>query len=169
MKSTFLIKYTGSVPRAMAKQGRGILKAAWHDLGVTWHRELRPKHFTAAGAREYKYQPREGEPGKPGRTRGRSYLRRKQRMFGHTLPLVFTGELRSLTRIRDVRATAKGVRVVMQANKANWRRSPGAPNMAAELRTISSAENRKLQRQLNDTVNRGFAAIRSSETVRITS
>jgi len=130
------------------------MKEAFGDAATMWHREMRPKHFTHAGAREYNYA-----------RRSERYTRRKLRTHGHTYPLVWTGATRNLTRICDVRTTSKGARVVMRAPKLL---RPGGPNMAEELRTVSAAENRRIAAAFDRSVNQGLRDARPPDrTVRI--
>lgn len=136
---------TGTTPRRYLAERNRIHKEMWRALGEHWHRYQRPKHFTRAGAAEYAYAPRSGDPGRP-HPKGffRSYQGRKQRRFGHMLPLVYTGLSRNLTRLRDVRPTGKGVRVVMRAPALNLRPRGGHIHMRDELTTISQRDAKAL-------------------------
>lgn len=144
IKITF--REQGPTPRGMARHLRRVEKMMWQNLGEFWHKTMRPKHFTHAGAREYGYRPRKGERGNP-HPKGfaRSYTGRKLKKFGHTLPMVFTGESRSLTGIRDVRATSKGTRVVMRARGLNRRNRHSNINMREEMTRISILEKKQLE------------------------
>ena len=136
----FKLTYRGAVPSIQRRHWRAILRAAYYHLGVFWHRELRKKHFTHRGAREYHYRKRQGEPGGP-RPRGKrkSYTARKLAKFGHTYPLVYTGASMRASRIREVRATYKGARVILHTPTLS--RVPGA-----EMRRISRREMTQMQR-----------------------
>lgn len=132
------LKFTG---HPLTKRAFNAMKnEVLADAGRRWHREMRPKHFTTAGAREYNYRPRKGERGNTDR-KGfrRSYTGRKLRMMGHTRPLEFTGEGKRLSRIQDVRATSKRVRVILP-RKFNFRNPHSQINMREELTTISKRE-----------------------------
>lgn len=117
------------------------VRDALHAMGLRHRRRNLARHFTKAGARKYGYQPRKGElnPWRRG-----TYSNRKLRLFGHVLPLVYTGELRrqTLYGVRDVRATATStrqtVRIVLP-RKANLR-NPHGPNMLEELRIVAPDE-----------------------------
>jgi len=146
------ITYFGAVPgkSLTAAQMKAMILEAWTIVGERWHRELRPKHFTTAGAREYGYSPRKGDTGNAG-SKGfwRSYTGRKQRTFGHTRPLVWSGELEQLSRARRIEAraftTRSRVRVIMPlASKANWRNPHSQIDMRAELTTVSPGEGEEL-------------------------
>jgi hypothetical protein len=118
------------------------LRRALEGMCLRWRRQYLPKHFTKGGAREYGYQPRQGErnPLKRG-----SYSNRKLRLFSHVLPNVYTGELRrlSLQGPQTVRATVTRTRARVRAvlpRKANFR--------LHELKIVSSRERAALEQFL---------------------
>jgi len=117
-----------------------LVKGAWALTGATWHRDYSAKHFTAEGAREYRYQ-----------RRTRKYEDRKQRLKGHKDPLVFSGRSRRLARLADVRATPKGVRVVLHARQLNRRR-----HMRREMTYISHREKQALVKALRGWITEGL-------------
>lgn len=142
------IRYYGAVPmRSLtAADMRVMISQAWTGVGVLWHRQMRPKHFTTAGAAEYDYEPRKGEAGNEHR-KGfwASYTGRKQKQKHHRRPLVWSGELEELSRGRRIETKAfrnrSRMRVVMpQARKANWRHPASTINMREELTRISDQE-----------------------------
>lgn len=169
MIGQFIITHTGMPLQAKGiarKLMNDILRGAWFLIGVHWHKKMRPKHFTHRGAREYGYKPRGGQPGS-GRKFTGSYTSRKLRLKGHTRPLEFTGQSRKLTEIRDVRATPKGVRIVMAANTFNRRRSVNSPHMREEMTTVSAAEQREIEKLLGRLIERGISQDRTRTTVRV--
>ena len=124
----FKVKFVGAASGKIAKRNLNkITKEGFHLMGTVWHRSFRPKHFTAAGASEYGYRPRSPE-----------YERRKQKRFGHKLPLVWTGESRTRSRVRNVKANSRRARVSMSVPKINF------SGRGDELRTISRREGRAL-------------------------
>jgi hypothetical protein len=148
----------GATPRNLRRTLRTMLKSAWSDLGVYWHSQLRAKHFTKSGAREYGYEPRSKR--KRGRRKRDAQGRFSATAVDASLPLVFTGISRNRTRIRDVRASSKGVRVVMQAPALNFRpkgvsgrrinlRDEMTRISIGEARTLRGLADRELQQQLN--------------------
>ena len=161
----FILRYSGSVPRAMRKEFRKVTRKAWMSAGIWWHSQIRPKHFTPAGAREYGYTPRQGERMSTGRRFPRTYTGRKVREHGHRNPLMFTGQSRLFTRLRDVRATSKGVRVVMRAGNLRLRPPGGKIDMADELTRFSRADERAVGRVFQQTMNREMNAIRFNQRV----
>jgi len=169
------IKYFGAVPGAAfsAAQMKSLILEAWGIVGEDWHRRLRPKHFTNAGAREYGYQPRKGEAGNQA-AKGfrRSYTGRKLAAKGHTRPLVWSGELEQLSRAKRIEArafaTRSKVRVIMPlAGKANFRNPHSQIRMRDELTTISPGEGDELIELHNRTMNDRLARFAGTETVTI--
>jgi len=130
------------------REWNNIVKQAWGKVGFLWFKEMRPKHFTRAAYKEYGYQPRQGELGtRQLRQRGfrSSYTGQKLRKFGHTNPLVYSGTSLRRSRSGRITATSKGVRITLPTNALNLRRTAQHPDMAAELRTISETEVRRIE------------------------
>ena len=138
----FDITYTGELNNREFNRAK---RDAFYHIGVRWHRDMRPKHFTKEGAREYGYKPRKGERGS-GRGFKRSYTARKLKIHGHTLPLVFSGESRSLSAVRRIKATSNGVTIRMHAPSLNRKHAASEIVMREELTTISAAEEKRLLR-----------------------
>ena len=133
----------GATPGILKKHFNALTKKCWEAMGNYWHAHLREKHFTHAGATEYGYDKRQGERGSPG-DKGfrRSYTGRKLRRFGHTYPLVWSGASRTLTRIRNVKSTKDGCRVVMNVPTLNFRKGKlgRGKTMREEMTTVSQRE-----------------------------
>ena len=114
-------KLTGDVFATQAYFNQS-LKETWAEIG--WHlfNNFVQKHFTKAGADEYRdgdvtagapvFQARSGE-GESGKAFWRSYNGRKQKQFGQQLALVFSGNTRDGAKRATIYATSKGVRVAM--------------------------------------------------------
>lgn len=124
-----------------AREWREKIKAAWQHTGEFHHRVILKKKFRYGAEQEYGFKRRSA-----------GYLRRKSRKYGHTLPLVFSGNLmRSVTRIVDVRASSKGASVILHGPRYlyQYRRNLNQPNKAAELRAISQRDARLLAQVLD--------------------
>jgi hypothetical protein len=169
------IRYFGAVPMASLSRAdmKAIIQSAWVKVGELWHREMRPKHFTQAGAREYDYAPRSGEPGNP-HPQGfwQSYTGRKQRYQRHTRPLEWSGELKELTRARRIDAKAfrkrSKMRVIMpQARKANFRHPASEVNMREELTRVSEREVPELVEEHNETMSDRLRLYSGSQTIQV--
>jgi hypothetical protein len=151
----------GATPGLLKKLWNKLAKACWSEVAIHWHKEMRPKHFTHAGAREYGYDKRQGEGGigrhddwralgagasftdRMGRRAFyRTYTGRKLQRFGHTYPLVWSGASRTLTGMRNISATKSGSRVTMNAPTLNFRKGKTGTGktMREEMTTVSSGE-----------------------------
>jgi hypothetical protein len=146
------IEYRGAIAALMKRRefNNTILKPGWEKTGIHWSQHFWKKHFTEAGAAEYAYLPRAGQLLPRGSKRWKhSYTGRKAQKMGHTLPLVWSGQLMRESRHQMIRATSKGVAVRMRARKANWRNPRSRINMAEELRKVSLREQRELRKVLD--------------------
>lgn len=155
----FKVTYRAPLTTLMRKRewNAQIERPSWIAVGLRHKRANLPKHFTEAGASEYGYA-----------TRSRKYTRAKQRKHGHTLPLVYTGQLRAAVRVPEIRATSKGVKVVLRGSqKANRRHPKSRADMVAELRQVSDTEARRLAREKDRAMIRGIRAARGTATKRI--
>lgn len=161
-----IIKYRGATPKIAKRKLPRILKEAFRLTLSFWHKSMRPKHFTKAGATEYGYDKRSGERGS-GRAFKGSYTQKKLRKFGHTKPLVYTGESMNLSRIRDVRSTSKGGRVVMRVPTFNRRPKGKKRSMREEMTQVSVKERNQLVRIFERAVDAQIKRVRDTETVRI--
>ncbi len=146
------VRYEGAASAKVAKrQLNKITRTGFLALGVMWHKDFRPKHFTRGGAGEYGYRPRTT-----------AYNAKKLKRFGHKDPLVFTGESRTRSRIRNVKATRKGNRISLGTPRINF------SGRASELRVISRTEKgvltnrmqRHMVKELNGLKGRETAAIK---------
>lgn len=122
MSLDMTVKRTGMMSGLGWRVINKIAKEVAILIGFFWHDNYLKKHFTAAGATEYGYEPRQGERGSGMKFSG-SYTQHKLHRFGHTHPLEFTGDSRALleTSKHKVRATATG-------GIANLTIPLGAPN-----------------------------------------
>lgn len=130
----------GPTPKLAARELNNVNRETVRLMGEYWHQKYFPKHFTHAGATEYGYQERNAH-----------YEMRKLKKYGHTYPLVFSGQGRQDASHPRIVATAKRgearVQVIMNAPVFNLRSSPSAPNMRRELITISQAEADSIARE----------------------
>lgn len=165
-----VIAKQGATPGILAKERNRIKKASFFKIGTYWHARFLQEHFKNSAFQRYAevYRPRKGMSGNP-HPRGfkRSYTGQKLRRFGHTLPLVYTGESRRLARIRDVRATSRGNRVVIHARRFNMRSPHSRINMREEATIIIASEERKLGEVFDETFQRGIDVIRTRETKKV--
>lgn len=155
----------GAVPRTLAKQWSALMREEWRRTGHYWHDRYREKHFTRQGGREYKYTRRKGELMRGERRYGSTYTGRKEKRWGHTRPLVFTGFTRRLARQRVVRPTRRGVKIPIRAPGLNRRHPKSRVNMAREMRTVSRAEVVEITRNLERRMQRAIRALKQRTRV----
>jgi hypothetical protein len=164
MQYRFTLRERGPTPRGMARRLNDCAREAGAQMGTFWWTQFRPKHFTREGAREYGYAKRRGEgAGTKSKEWWTSYTGKKQRKFHHTLPLVWSGQSRTLAGIRDVRATATRnrtrVRVVIHAPALNWRNPVTAIDLRDEMTRVSASEAEALTGVFERDVTRRLNAI----------
>lgn len=159
------IRERGATPGILKRELQKLKKAAFEAAGVCWHQQIRPKHFTTAGAGEYGYAPRKGERGNVG-SHGfqRTYTGRKLKAYGHTRPLVLTGESEAMSRIRDVRATSKKARIVIRAPRLNYRNPASQANPRAELTAVSQKDAAAMVKQFERELDRQIKTVRKTKS-----
>lgn len=159
----FTIERRGWVAKVSKRKFNDCVRQAFHEIGMYWWRVLRPKHFTHRGATEYNYEPRVGERWNLGSKGFRaSYTGRKLRRFGHTRPLVYTGQSERDSKIARIVATAKRVRVKMTLSRLNWRHESRRQTMREELTMISKGEKRFILKLFGDRIVAGLKEIKGT-------
>lgn len=157
--TSFKITYQGPITAIIKKRkwNNEVETPSWTAVGLLHKRAHLAKHFTESGASEYGYV-----------TRSKKYTAAKLAKFGHSLPLVYTGELRQSIQRPEIRATSKGVKVVLSGSqKANLRPKGGRIRMADELRVISDAEAVRLAREKDNDIRKRLAHVRGGWTTLI--
>lgn len=138
---------------AYNKQFRLASAATLRAIASEWHAKYLPQHFTKAGAAKYGYKKRKGEGMSANISSSdisgsfssfekkykRTYAYKKQRMFGHSDPLVFSGEGKQLSRLRKIRGNSKQAKVVLPS-KFNFKNPKSQIKMRDELTAITSSE-----------------------------
>jgi hypothetical protein len=156
MIMAFKIKKVGTIPGVLSRRDlQGLMKSMWAFGGEYWHKNFRAKHFTPAGGKEYGYRPR-----------AKKYMIQKAKTLHHQRPLVRTGESEKATRMRDVRATSKGVRVVMVAPKLNFSKGNGM-TPRQELTKISAKERDQMVKLMEARLDKSLAAFTASKSENI--
>lgn len=132
------ITLAGAVPGVVAKEWARIRKEAWTALGDYWHQHFRERHFTKGGGKLYGYTPRKGE-NLTGKKFWQSYTGRKQKKWGHTNPLVFSGLSQVLTRNRNYSVTKTRITIKLPGG-FNRRNKHTSVNMRDEITTVLPQE-----------------------------
>lgn len=168
---SFTVRKRGMTPKVAKRVLNGIHRDAMHNLGVQWHANYRELHFKNLASARYGYTPRAGERGRPAKRFDRSYTGRKLKQFGHTRPLVLTGESEQATRQLDVRATAKRgtaqVKIVLHAPKLNFRYRGSPIDMRAELTTVIPEEAEALSQATSDFLSQRYGSVQAATVEQI--
>lgn len=149
-----------AVPGLLKKEIGSIIRNAWAAVGYSWHRVNRKKHFTKAGAEEYSFGPRSGQPGRQTRNFKQSYTYQKMKMSpGRPLePLVYSGETRRRSESADIRATEKGVKIKYSL-PALTARQWGPLDLKREFMQVSGSESVFLRNLFQGRVMAGIRAL----------
>ncbi len=143
-----------------------LMEDVYFKMAQHWDTEFKERHFTKEGAREYGYIPRKGERG--GRNFKKTYTGRKKEAFGHTLPLVFTGDtMRRLTSVSDIRATKKFGRAILNAPTLNFIPFGGRINLRDEMTRVSDDEIEVITGVGNATLSEKIRTIRFKATKKV--
>ena len=165
MRANFTIKYSGATPKVIRKEMTAILTTSYGDTGKKWHEEYRGKHFTREGAEEYGYAKRKGENLPRGTAAfARSYVGKKLKSRGHTLPLVYSGQSELLSRILDVRANGTGSRVIIHARALRFKNPKSRVNMAKDMTAMSPMEHAALVQHFTATMDTEFSKRKEQTT-----
>jgi len=123
-----------------ARQFQAAKREVFRAMGREWHGQYLRLHFTADATSRYGYVRRKGEAKTPG-SKGfaSTYVGRKLKRFGHSRPLVFTGEGERLAQLLDLRASSTQGRVVLP-RKFNWKNPKSRVDMRAELTKVIQPE-----------------------------
>lgn len=142
------LKYTGFPPEK--RKYNNAVKAVLAQTARNWHQEYYEHHFTHAGASDYGYFKRKGDGmGHGAKGYRRTYTARKERRFGHKLPLRHTSTGYRLGKVAQIRSTHQMGRVVLPT-VFNFRHSKSRIMMREELTKVLPRELDHL-RQLADT------------------
>lgn len=138
MITTVIVRERGTTPRNLAKAMTAGKRQAWRATAEQFHLKLRLKRFTKAHGQEAGYYKRKGEGMTPGSKQfKRSYTGRKLARFGHTDPLVFSGEAKRASAAASITSTATaGKASYASLRKLNFRHPKSKINMALEFRRL---------------------------------
>lgn len=164
----FKMEYTLRFAPDWSEWSRSTLRKAFetalHTIGLTWKRDMLPKHFTPAGGREYGYEKRT-----------KKYMIRKAKQEGHQNPLVglsrrghVGGELkRRATGIALVKASSARVRVELDVPDYTYKYHLTKPiKKYEELTTVSAAEGTEFQKIFVETMARDLENEPKKRTVK---
>ncbi len=157
-KKGWIADIAGHVSGGATRAINDCLKASYQHIAEYWHREFRPKHFTRGAFQRY-----------PGvyKARTKKYRRHKLKTKGHSLPMVYSGETRTLSRIRNIKATATGVKIILRMPILNTSRKGGKVNMREEMTAVNARERATLIKLFVRQMALKINSIRATRTKRI--
>jgi len=126
-------KVTGSI---LTKRGVTEVTRVCNRLGALEVRDQFPDHFAPNAQQRFKYK-----------RRTKKYEKRKQRLFGHTTPLVYTGDLERAV-LSSAKVTATSKRGTVQARGS--RSSNLRQQYKDEVETITKKQDRELSNNWGD-------------------
>lgn len=116
-----------------ASAARNMSRRVLESMGEEWHDNYLPRHFEDSATAVYGYAQR-----------NRKYLKRKQRLYGHQHPLVFTGETMLLSRQKIIKGNSQTVRVVLP-RKLNRNNPHSRAKMQIEATKVLKREAEQIQ------------------------
>lgn len=149
----YVIRGVGALKTGEVSQA---VRNAMEAMGKFWRRNFLAKRFTHEGARELGFKRRKGETGSggSGRPRPKTYTWKKWKLFGHTLPNVYSGELKRLSLYGPmiVKATHAGANAMVRIRlprKASFRMADMQSTSQRELDAMSAFLSKQLERELS--------------------
>jgi len=136
------VRDRGPIGRGLKSQFNVASKAAWFETAKYFHTNLRERRFDPEHQRAAGFSQRKGQ-GLPEGSKfyKRSYTGRKQRRFGHTRALEFTGDTRRAIRAARISSTSKGGKASYPgASKFSFRHPRSRIRMQEEFRQILPTE-----------------------------
>lgn len=163
------ITQKGPTPGLMTKKefNKLVLEPSWIDVGTLYHKEMVPLRFTKAGARALRFKARQGDSKLPSRTDAPSYTDRKEELFGHDTPMVWTGDSRDDALFASIKSTFKGVTISIKAPNLLKKTSDGRIRKADEFRRVSAPEKRRLAKTMEKSIQRRIDGFKKKKTEKV--
>jgi hypothetical protein len=117
-------------------------------VGNKWHRSMMRGHFKMSAIQKYGY-----------RKRSKKYMKKKQRLKHHQLPLVFSGVTRNRALLRNVRATSKLTRVILPVQALNFQ------GFRQELTAVTDGETGILEDTFVKSTETALKNLRAGKTI----
>jgi hypothetical protein len=145
------VTYKGFIPKMPKRAVNATLRESYRDVGYHFFDKNLPRRFTVGGGRTLGYDRRSPR-----------YQNRKRSLFGHTLPLVFSGKTRSRALSKSfteiIAKATKGIgSLVLSVNvpALNFKH-PKGPNTREEFERVSPREIGPLERVLEISASNRF-------------
>lgn len=165
MISGVMITEFGPTPGLLDKHRDRLIRETLEAVARN-HHKFTDRHFRIEAKRLYNYTPRKGE-GLSGKAFYRSYMGRKLKQKGHQLPLVWSGEQRTLARIGEVRSRGNKTVLVRGCRGLNRRNPNSLIRMNEEVRRMADSERREAATLAQKTFAAKLRSIHAKKTTRI--
>lgn len=172
MIDAIVVKEFGATPGLLKSQINQLTKDALVAAATEHYYKYMPLHFKMDAYSRYGYQKRKGE-GLSGKAFYKSYTGQKLRKKGHLLPLVFSGDSRTLAiggtpmiepKIRSTRYQAT---LVQRARGLNRRHPKSQIHMNEEIRAVTQSEINNAALAAGRSFRRQASQLKQSKTTRV--
>lgn len=163
------ITQRGPTPGLMTKKvwNKIVAEPAWIDVGTLYHKDMLPSRFTKFGARALRFKARQGDDKLPSRSEADSYTDRKEKLFGHDTPMVWTGDSRDSALFAMIKSTFKSVIISINTPNLTKRTRDGRIRMSDEVRRVSAPEKRRLAKKMEKSIQQRIDSFRKTKTEKI--
>jgi hypothetical protein len=165
MISGIVMTEFGPTPGLVARERDRLIRETLETVAKNHHR-FTDRHFRIEAKRLYNYLPRKGE-GLSGKAFYRSYMGRKLREKGHQLPLVWSGQQRTLARIGEVRSRGNKTVLVRGCRGLNRRNPHSLIRMNEEVRRVADSERQEAEALAQKTFAKKLRSVQTTKTTRI--
>ncbi len=157
MIDAIVVTEFGATPGLLKSEINRLTKEALVAAADNHYREYMPLHFTMAAYSRYGY-----------RARAAKYLGKKNKLFGHVLPLVYSGKSKELALGGEpkIEATRDKAILVQRARGFNRRRNTQI-RMHEEIRAVTQSEINTASRVAGRTYLRLARELAVSKTTRV--
>jgi hypothetical protein len=131
MIDAIVVTEFGATPGLLKSEINRLTKEALIAAAENHYREYMPMHFTMAAYSRYGYKPRSAK-----------YLAKKNKIYGHVLPLVYSGTSKNLALSGEpkISATRHRATLIQRARGLNRRRPGSQIHMNREISAVTQSE-----------------------------
>ena len=141
---------TGPWPKGMKRELPRAQKKAFKLAGNKWKRAFLKEHFKMSAMEKYGY-----------RKRSKKYLKSKQNILHHQLPLVYSGTTRRRAKDATTKSTSKKGTVILPVQALNFQ------GFRAELTKATDSETQVLENTFVKSLEVSFNRVKSGKKITI--
>ncbi len=158
MIDAIVVTEFGATPGLLKSEVNRLTKESLVAAAENHYREYMPLHFTMAAYSRYGYGARSAK-----------YLAKKNKIYGHVLPLVYSGKSKELALGGDpkIEATRHKATLVQRARGLNRRRPGSQIYMNREISAVTQSEINTASRVAGRTYLRLARELAVSKTTRV--